>query len=286
MQSLSSREYWDSVRNSPLPAPNTEKRGLLRLLKKRLSQRTLEHMSSYAAYLFWSVLTKRHLPSLTGKTVLEVGSAPGTMLVQFAQTTGCIPFGVEYTESGAESNRQTFVENDLDPNKVIRADFFWETFQDEYRDTFDLVYSVGFIEHFSNPRSVVSQHIDLVAPGGHLIVIIPHLKGVNYALTKFFAPGLVEIHNLDMMTPETFRECFDDPRIKALECRLYGTFNFDLFDDGRPETSWRQRVHTLCQYSQPLLNLAFRRLFSDRAVESRWTSPYLIFIGKKRAENA
>src|SRR5687768_8189728 len=167
MKNLSEKEYWDSVyktgeeyRIPPEgPAPVSLKRRALRALKRRLSPRTLEHMSSYANYLFWSVLLTRHLPPLRGARVLEIGSAPGDVLVDFAQRLGMVPFGVEYSEEGAEVNRRLFEAHGLNPDHVIHADLFSEEFQNRYRGAFDVVYSGGFIEHFSDPKDVIDKHL-------------------------------------------------------------------------------------------------------------------------------
>ena len=51
---------------------------------------------------------------------------------------------------------------------------------------FDVVMSRGFIEHFDEPSSVVDRHLDLLKPGGLLVVSIPNLRGVNGLLTRFF----------------------------------------------------------------------------------------------------
>src|SRR5687768_14397969 len=140
MNRLSEKEYWDSVYKvveeykppPETPAPLSRKRRLLRAIKARFSPQMIEQMSSYRDYLFWAVFMKQYLPPMAGKRVLEVGSAPGDVLVEFAQRMGVVPFGVEYTEEGVEVNRRMFKEHGLDPANVIHADFFSEEFQNRY----------------------------------------------------------------------------------------------------------------------------------------------------------
>jgi SAM-dependent methyltransferase len=290
MKNLSEKEYWDSVYKTgqykpepERPAPVSLKRRVLRALKACLSRRTLEQMSSYGTYLFWSVLLKQHVPPMKGARVLEIGSAPGDMLVEFARRMEIVPFGVEYSEEGAEVNRRMFKAHGLDPDNVIHADLFAEDFQRRYRGAFDIVYSAGFIEHFSDPKDTVDKHLNLLADGGYLVILIPNLRGLNYVLTSLFARRLIAIHNLNIMKLREFRKLFDDARLIPLTCRYYGTFTFDLFsDEARPELR-SQKALALVQHAQPVLNLAFRRLFGDRGAETAWTSPYLIYIGRKRA---
>src|SRR5262249_24507945 len=144
-------------------------------LKRRLGQRRLNWLlQRHHDALYWNHLLKKHLPDVRGARFLEVGSAPGTTLVKHNQMLGCVPFGVEYSEPGVEANRQVFRAHGLDPNNVILSDFFAEDFQAQYRESFDVVYSAGFIEHFTDVGHVVNNHINLLKRGGYLIVGIPN----------------------------------------------------------------------------------------------------------------
>jgi SAM-dependent methyltransferase len=289
MNRLSEKEYWDSVYKigeeykppPETPAPLSRKRRVLRALKARLGPQTIQQMGSYRDYLFWSVFMKQYLPPMAGKRILEVGSAPGDVLVEFAQRMGVVPFGVEYTAEGVEVNRRLFKASGLNPDNVIHADFFSEEFQSRYRGTFDIVYSGGFIEHFEDAKDAVNKHLNLLADGGYLIVLIPNLRGLNYALTRLFAPRLIAIHNLTIMKLETFARLFDDPRLETLTCRYYGGFSLGLFtDDSRPDTRV-QKALKLVNYAQPVINLASHRLFGDRGAETAWASQSVIYIGRK-----
>lgn len=295
MNKLTEREHWDANYAPPEenPAPSgedtapatdadaTSYKKLLAWLKRHLPASMIDDMSSYSDYLRWSVIVPEHLPSLEGKTMIEVGSAPGTMLIEFHRRTGCIPYGVEYSDPGVELNRANFAANGLDPENVIHSDFFSESFLEENANRFDLVYSGGFIEHFEDVKDVVAKHVDLAAPGGHVFITIPNLRGVNRLLCALFVPHLVPLHNLDIMRLQTFEALFEDPRLEPLLCRYYGSFSFDVIYDGNREDTLRQKIARLLLKTQLPLNLLFRRLFGARGRDSGLTSPYLIYVGRK-----
>jgi 2-polyprenyl-3-methyl-5-hydroxy-6-metoxy-1,4-benzoquinol methylase len=44
------------------------------------------------------------------------------------------------------------------------------------REAFDVVLSGGFIEHFTDVAAIVQKHLQLLKPGGRLVVMIPNLK--------------------------------------------------------------------------------------------------------------
>ncbi len=293
MKNLSEKEYWDSVyktgegyKPAERQAPLSLKRRALRALKARLNPRTVSDMSSYANHVFWSVMIDGQLPPMKGARILEIGSAPGDVLVDFAMRLGVVPFGVEYAPEGVEVNRRVFKANGLDPDNVIHADLFDQEFQKRYRGAFDVVYSGGFIEHFSDPRDTIDKHLNLLADGGYLVIVIPNLRGLNYALTSLFARHLIAIHNLNIMTLPEFRKLFDDPRLVPMTCRYYGGFSLDLFsDEAHPELRG-QKALRFVRYVQPVINLAFRRLFRNSGGDTAWTSPYLAYIGRKRPATA
>jgi len=58
--------------------------------------------------------------------------------------------------------------------KVLKADFF----AIEPIPEFDLVYSLGFLEHFTNWEEVLLRHAAWTKPGGTMIVTCPNFRGV------------------------------------------------------------------------------------------------------------
>ena len=60
-----------------------------------------------------------------------------------------------------------------DSIKAIEADFF----QFQADRTYDMVFSLGFIEHFQDTKDVIARHAALASPGGQLLIILPNLRG-------------------------------------------------------------------------------------------------------------
>jgi SAM-dependent methyltransferase len=279
---LTDKAYWDSkyaagppgVEDSP-PSP-----AFIRAAKRLLGAQLVEGMGDYRAYLLWEVIYRRHMPRGPGVKVLEVGSAPGTHLVHLHRVCGVEPYGVEYTERGVLINRQLFEKHGINPDNVIHADFFSPEFQSKYEGFFDVVISRGFIEHFTDMKTVVANHVSLLTKHGRLFVTIPNLRGINYALTWFFHKELIPLHNIGIMRRQVFCRLFHEQRLSPLLCGYYGTFSFDIHNT-KEGSVWRRRLLLWCGRFQRVLNLVFRLLFRARGVESSLTSPHLIFIGTK-----
>jgi SAM-dependent methyltransferase len=284
MQSLTRRTHWDAVHASERaqaerPREAGNERWPRRALKRWLGGRLLDWMSSYDDHQIWNVLYPRHMPH-PGSAVVEIGSAPGEHLARLSETFGLVPYGIEYSDSGVEVNRAVFAARGLDAANVIPMDFFSEECLLRYRETFDVVVSRGFIEHFVDPALVVDRHLDLLKPGGLLIVTIPNLRGINHSLTHFFHRELIPMHNLKIMSKPAFLQLFDTARVRPLTCGYIGTFSFYLFNV--KEGSRLAPLLRACMKLQTVLNVLFRLFLGSRGAENRFTSPQLFFAGIKR----
>jgi 2-polyprenyl-3-methyl-5-hydroxy-6-metoxy-1,4-benzoquinol methylase len=295
MLKLSEQEYWNSIYRDEKQRllgstanltkehdRSSLRRKVVRTMKGLLGKKMLERISSYADYLLWEIIFKRHLSEMKGAKVLEVGSAPGKFLVKFSQKYDCAPYGVEYSETGVEVNRKVFSLHGLNPDNVIYADFLSEEFHGQYRESFDVVISRGFIEHFSDVGSVIDRHVDLLVPGGYLVVSIPNLKGINYVLTRIFSAEVIPLHNFEIMRTDAFTRLFVRSDLQHLFCDYYGTFSFDVICTRHNSSMIRFVSIRILERLQQCLNLIFRLLLNGHSAESKLLSPYLLFIGRKR----
>ena len=282
MQRLSDKEFWNQVyvNHAAAPAeeaPLTWKKKLTGFIKSKLGS----SIQPYSSYLLWENIFSRHLKAELGQTMLEVGSAPGERLLQFRDTFGYEPYGVEYAEEGVAQNKALFLAKGANPDHVIHSDFFSEEFQTKYANQFDFVYSGGFIEHFDNAKEVARQHLALVKPGGRLAITIPRLTGINYPIASFLNRDNITIHNLNIMNLEPFRALFEHEGLEPLYCGYLGTFSLNIVEP-KHWHGFKYRLIRLGWIAQLGLNVMFRAVFGNKGPESRWFSPYLVFVGVKK----
>ncbi|HYN08257.1 MAG TPA: class I SAM-dependent methyltransferase [Vicinamibacterales bacterium] len=136
-----------------------------------------------------------------GDRFLEIGCAPGKMLAWVAAELGAQVSGLDYSERGLATARRLFSALGL------QADFRCEDLRaTTYAEgSFDIVLSVGVIEHFDDPRDVVREHLRLLAPGGTALMTVPNYGGIYGRLQAYFDPELLALHNLDVMTCDALR---------------------------------------------------------------------------------
>jgi SAM-dependent methyltransferase len=292
MSKLSTKAHWDFVhagreRQAPQSGVTVRqedtrlplrKRGI-RAVKRLLGESIVSRAKPYSEYLLWEMMFPQFLRPRPGAKIVEIGSAPGDFLVKFSQKYGCIPYGIEYSDVGAQVNRDVFSRHGFNPENVIHSDFFSDELIERYRGHFDIVFSRGFIEHFTDLKTVIDRHVDLLAPGGYLFVDVPNFRGVNNPLARLFDKEAIPRHNIEIMRKDVFTGLFNRSDLEGVACGYYGTFSFYLFtSDKSPVSRFMLRTGFKVQL---LLNLAFRTILGKRRLESPLFSPFLNYIGRK-----
>jgi 2-polyprenyl-3-methyl-5-hydroxy-6-metoxy-1,4-benzoquinol methylase len=133
-----------------------------------------------------------------GDKVLEIGFAPGKLLLWIAKELSQNVTGLDYSSQGLLRARELFAAMKVDAN-LLCEDVFNTTLP---KDHFDFVYSSGLIEHFDDPREIVRQHVALVRPGGKALLLVPNYGGWIGRAQGFLDPENLEIHNTKIMTPK------------------------------------------------------------------------------------
>ncbi len=134
---------------------------------------------------------------------------------------------------------------------------------------FDLVYSLGLIEHFTDLTAVVAAHARLVRPGGTLILGAPNVVGVNRWFMERLAPERMAVHNSDCLDigrwdeferrlglERLFREYVGgfEPRVFAVrERRTLATLPLWAVTQGLVATAGR-RLPSLRRFNHPRLS--------------------------------
>jgi len=154
-------------------------------------------------------------------SVLEIGCAPGKQLAYVAKVLGAEVSGIDYSTVGVGFTNQLFKALEIGAD-VRCEDMFNNTFPP---GSFDVVYSIGVVEHFDNPARVIRIHTDLLKPGGTAVIIIPNYGGVYGRLQSYFDPENLSIHNLEMMSLEQLSKLAPADGVSSVEVFHSGRVN-------------------------------------------------------------
>jgi 2-polyprenyl-3-methyl-5-hydroxy-6-metoxy-1,4-benzoquinol methylase len=150
-----------------------------------------------------------------GDQVLEVGCAPGKILAWVAADLKARVSGLDYSARGIQQTTRLFDALGI-PADLRQEDLRKTTLP---RAGFDVVYSVGVIEHFDDPREIVRDHLALVKAGGVALMTVPRYRGIYGTLQRYFNPESLLYHNLEIMTPEALADLA--PRDGSVRVRTY-----------------------------------------------------------------
>jgi hypothetical protein len=100
----------------------------------------------------------------------------------------------------------------------IETDFFEFTSEKK----FDIVFSYGFIEHFTDTYNVIKQHVDLTDIKGKILILLPNLKGMSGLFLKWTDQKLFYKHNLDSMDLDLLKNICKSLKLNNVEVKYYG----------------------------------------------------------------
>ena len=137
---------------------------------------------------------------------------------------------------------------------------------------FDVVMSAGLIEHFNDLKSIIEHHSNLLAPSGSLILGVPNFLGLNGFIQKYFDSKNYFSHNLDAMNILLVNKLLIEMNFDVLHSDYYGNFGIWL-ESSRIDSKFIKYIFYIINLIRIPLNYL--------GIETKLTSPYIIFIAKK-----
>jgi 2-polyprenyl-3-methyl-5-hydroxy-6-metoxy-1,4-benzoquinol methylase len=205
------------------------------------------------------------------KKILEIGCARAKKLIYFAKEFGYEVYGIDYSEKGAAIAQENLRIAGM-RGTILCEDVFQTSFEEE---SFDIVYSMGLVEHFENPAEIIDKHIKLLKRGGRLIITIPNFRdSLNLTLSKILGTEkrLLETHNLSIMDKKVLGELLHSRGIKILTLDYFGPIDFTFIFSNIKVKPILYLMHLINQI------VAYATFFMP---SSRYLSPYLVLIGEK-----
>jgi len=200
-------------------------------------------------------------PVKPGTRVLELGCAPARWLLWYAERFGANVTGLESSPKGVQLSRENLAAGGVD-GEILEADFVSDG---SSLGTFDLVLSLGVIEHFDDVPHAFARHAAFVAEGGRLVIGMPNFRGLVGLIQKFSDRKFLSMHNTEAMEPRRYPHLANVSGMSLEDSR---------YIDGADPAMISVKVRPMQAAVLPLQ--LWRRLqFSDR-VNHRLISSYLL----------
>jgi SAM-dependent methyltransferase len=153
-----------------------------------------------------------HLPPIPGATFYEVGCYPGRFLQHFAHRHG-------YRVGGCDLLPEVLtLRTDLEARGCSVTDLDCADVFTLGERAYDIVASFGFIEHFRDVVGAVRSHVQILRPGGTLVLGVPNLHTIaSRVLSQEYLP----VHNLDIMSPGALRAAIEAAGCEPLASQYF-----------------------------------------------------------------
>ncbi|MCX6051228.1 MAG: class I SAM-dependent methyltransferase [Campylobacterales bacterium] len=215
-----------------------------------------------------------YIPVATENQIaLEIGCAPGKWMLFLYEKLNYIVHGFEYLDVAAEKTRENLLICAVPDEKfdVITADFLTQVPIKKY----DLVLSLGFIEHFDNYQDIFNRHLSYGKKGGYIVIGFPNFRGLNYYIQSFIdkisGTKIIKNHNIVMMDKKIMEDMLNNLNKKIIFIDYIGGFESALFNTN--------------DIKNPLIRLFTKIIiklisFIFPSTANKYISSYLMFVIK------
>lgn len=199
------REYYTHTSNSSFPATWPRGRGLRAHLQKKYGYPIASYNGSTRLAALAAALKPHrmaevefnvmYLPFIRGGRLLEVGCGSGAML-ELMNRLGWDAEGIDFDSKAVTAARSRGL-------KVALGSLEQQTYANE---SFDAITTSHLIEHVPNPSALVEKMLELLKPGGRLVVVTPNTASMGSRIFGRTWRGLEPPRHLHIFTPQSLRQ--------------------------------------------------------------------------------
>jgi 2-polyprenyl-3-methyl-5-hydroxy-6-metoxy-1,4-benzoquinol methylase len=190
-----------------------------------------------------------------------------------AKRFGLLVTGLDYSPVGVELARRNLAEAGI-KGQVVEADLFdppsgWEK-------AFDIVMTMGVVEHFDDTAAVIGAGARYLAPGGWMLTVVPNMNGVPGVTTRWLSRQLYERHVA--MTPGQLAAAHRAAGLAVRHAQYLVGFDGWVANPGAAPSRWKRWLY------MPVLALTrFIWALEDhvgRIRPNRLTSPWVVVVAQ------
>lgn len=154
-----------------------------------------------------------------GTHACEIGCGASVWVPALA-AAGVQMSGIDYSSQGLKMVAE-HLQHAGTSAELIEADLFDRGALGER--AYDVVFSLGLLEHFDDPVAVTRRFLELTKPGGHVLTVIPNFTGAWGRLQRWVDPAVYAVHRI--YTPQQMDELHFAAGLESVKgARYFGSF--------------------------------------------------------------
>jgi 2-polyprenyl-6-hydroxyphenyl methylase/3-demethylubiquinone-9 3-methyltransferase len=211
--------------------------------------------------------------------VLEVGCGRSPWLPFLAKTMGCEVAGIDVEPFAADLAAANLRGAGV-TGEIFCGDAFAPAQWPQLGESFDVVFSMGVLEHFGNPVDQIRALGAYVKPGGRLLTTVPNYQGVNSLLQRLVDRERLEMHVV--YDRDRLAKVHEAAGFTTVTAGYVGFYEGFLSAPGPRASRSRRRLHGhVCRaVNRTLLGWAW--LGGDRLTpELGWLAPHVFYLGRR-----
>ncbi len=151
---------------------------------------TGEHRVGHLSYFHHALSRVFDRYTTKGTRVCEVGCADSAWIPHLIGR-GALVSGIDYSAKGIARLRAALERRGLEAELIV-ADMLDPAFRPTRE--YDVAFSLGLIEHFSDPRLILAPMSRLLRTNGVLITLVPNLRGLWGRIQGRLDPEVLAVH--------------------------------------------------------------------------------------------
>ncbi|MBI2468910.1 MAG: class I SAM-dependent methyltransferase [Candidatus Rokubacteria bacterium] len=214
-----------------------------------------------------------------GSPVLEAGCGRSPWLPYLARRWGCQVVGLDLEPLAVELARANLAGAGVVGEVLCRDAFVLEVNADLV-GRFDLVYSMGLVEHFPDPVERLGRLARFLKPGGRILTTVPNLRGFNWVLQRLADLERLEMHVLYDVRRLT--RVHEAAGFETVAAGYAGFFDAYLSAAGPSAGRLPCALHGWLCWALGMACEAWLRLCRGRLTpELPWLAPHVFYVGQR-----
>jgi len=133
----------------------------------------------------------KNLEPKPGQQLIELGAGDTAYLPRLAKEFGYRVSGLDYSPLGVELAQRNLAAAGVD-GEIVEGDIFDPP--DGWVRKFDVVITIGVVEHFDDTASVIRACAQYLAPNGSMLTLVPNMHGLSGLATRYLSRELYDRH--------------------------------------------------------------------------------------------